>query len=300
MNVFVTRIIGTSFDEPMEFQNKLQKLDFKYYTFGIELCPTTQRKHCQFFAILNKKKRLSSLRKKLSCHTESARGTNDQCIKYCQKDGDFIQFGELPVEKQESGPQRWQELLDLAKNRQMNLIAKNDPKMFVLHFHRWKAIQDHFPQQFPSVESRVCIWLWSKQSGVGKSRWCETRFPNAYRKSLTSKFFQGYVDQETILIEDIDTSCASFGHDLKLWGDIYPLLVEVKCSHVYLTHRRLIVTSNYKIAELWTCPRLVNALNRRFLTFEVLDWDDDVNDAYVSHNFKTGYLNNFLMNYEFF
>lgn len=301
MNVFVTRIIGTSFEDLDDFKKKVQKLDNKYYIIGKEICPTTGRKHLQFFIILNKKKRLSSLRKKLLCHTEQARGTNDECINYCKKDNDFIQYGDSnSVEKQESKQQQWLTLLNLAKGRQMNQIAENDPRMFVLHFHRWKAIQDHFPQKFPSVESRVSIWLWSKQSGVGKSRWCESHFPDSYRKSLTSKFFQGYVNQDTVLIEDLDTSCAAFGHDLKLWADIYPLLVEVKCSHVYLTHRRLIVTSNYKISELWNCPRLVNALLRRFHVFEVLDWDDDTNDAYVSFNHKTGYLRNFLSNYDFF
>lgn len=301
MNIFVTRILGTSFEDMDTFKNRLQKLDIKYYVIGKEICPTTKRNHLQFFVLLNKKKRLTSLRKKLACHTEQARGTIEQCVAYCKKDDDFIQFGDYAsADKPESKSQQWLTLLNLAKSRQMNQIADSDPKMFVLHFHRWKAIQDHFPQKFPTVESRVSIWLWSKQSGVGKSRWCDTYFPESYRKSLTSKFFQGYVNQDTVLIEDLDTSCVNFGHDLKLWADIYPLLVEVKCSHVYLTHRRLIVTSNYRIGELWNCPRLINALKRRFHIFEVIEWSEEENDALVYYDSKTGYLKNFLFNYDFF
>jgi len=301
MSTFIKRIIGTSFDDESIFQKKISKLDYTYVIYGKEVCPTTKKPHLQFFIILGKKKRFTAVAKRLSCHIEPAKGTDKECVDYCSKDGCVTQFGNLPLSqpsKQEAQQQQWQELLKAAKDRQLELIATKNPRLFVQNFHRWKSIGDHYLQSFPKVESRTCIWLHSRKSGTGKSRWCEQNFPNAYRKSLTSKFFQGYVDQDTILIEDLDTSHVSFGHDLKLWGDIYPLLVEIKQFHVYLVHRRLIVTSNYEIAELWQDQRLVDAIRRRFLEFRVVEWEN--NDALVWHRGDQGYLNNFMLNYDFF
>jgi len=300
MQSFLTKFCGTSFDDMDVFEKKIRKLDFKYFVIGDEICPTTKRPHRQYFVILNKKKRFSSLQKQLKCHIEPTRGTDKQAADYCKKDGVFIQSGEEPVDSSPkvSGPQQWQALLDLAVDHRFEEIRHLDPRMFVTHFHRWKAIQDHFPRQFPRVESRTSIWIWCSKSGVGKSRWCDSRFPEAYRKSLTSKFFQGYLNQDTILIEDIDTSCASFGHDLKLWADIYPLLVEVKGSHVYLQHRRLIVTSNYRIGEIFSDTKLIQALYRRFHVVHAEGWED--NDLVVSTDDYRGLLNNYLYNIDFF
>jgi len=47
----------------------------------------------------------------------------------------------------------------------------------------------------------------------------------------------------------MDSIC--LGHYLKIWGDHYACTGEVKGGTVPLVHKRLIITSNYSIAELF-------------------------------------------------
>lgn len=58
--------------------------------------------HLQGFVILNRAQRLSYLRNRLSAraHYEIARGTPQQASDYCKKDGDFEEWGTLPVSNQ--------------------------------------------------------------------------------------------------------------------------------------------------------------------------------------------------------
>lgn len=67
---------------------------------GTEICPTTGKQHYQGYAQLHKKTTLSTLKKKIcdSCHYEIARGTAQQNINYCSKEGKSVQFGQ-PKEK---------------------------------------------------------------------------------------------------------------------------------------------------------------------------------------------------------
>lgn len=58
--------------------------------------------HLQGYVILNRSQRLSFLRARLSdrAHYEVANGTPQQASDYCKKDGEFEEFGTLPVSSQ--------------------------------------------------------------------------------------------------------------------------------------------------------------------------------------------------------
>ncbi len=70
-----------------------------------EIAPDTGRKHLQGFFVLEKKQRLSYLKKNMhsSCHFEVMKGSIDDSIKYCSKEDSacaehpYRQWGEKPV-----------------------------------------------------------------------------------------------------------------------------------------------------------------------------------------------------------
>lgn len=65
----------------------------------------------------------------------------------------------------------------------------------------------------------------------------------------------------------MDSEC--LGHYLKIWADHYPCTGEVKGSTIPLTHKKLIVTSNYTIAELFKNDiKMVEPLQRRFEEYD--------------------------------
>ena len=72
-----------------------------------------------------------------------------------------------------------------------------------------------------------------------------------------------------MLIDDFDKQGICLAHHLKLWGDRYDLIGEIKGGTIKLTFKRLIITSNYTINELFGAGptpdlSLVAAIERRF------------------------------------
>lgn len=65
--------------------------------------------------------------------------------------------------------------------------------------------------------------------GVGKSRHCRTKYPDAYLK-LLNKWWDGYDGQKNVLIEDIDKTHECLAYHFKIWADHYPFNSETKGS----------------------------------------------------------------------
>lgn len=76
--------------------------------------------HLQGFVIFSKLTKLTWLKNHLHAraHFEVARGNNEQASKYCQKDNDFEEFGELPPDKKQGSAAQFEELKEWAKSRE--------------------------------------------------------------------------------------------------------------------------------------------------------------------------------------
>lgn len=107
------------------------------------------------------------------------------------------------------------------------------------------------------------LWVYGPP-GVGKTYTVRHLFPDAFMKNQ-NKWFDGYKGEETIILDDLDTSF--LGHYLKRWMDQYPVTGEVKGGLVALRHRRFIVTSNYTPEMLWVEDHQLAAAVRRRCTF---------------------------------
>lgn len=80
------------------FEKMIQKLDNKdKYIYGKEI-GEEGTSHLQGFVYFNKKIRPLSKFKDLGIHWEKAKGTVDENITYCSKDGDFVSKGLDPIE----------------------------------------------------------------------------------------------------------------------------------------------------------------------------------------------------------
>lgn len=64
----------------------------KKYFYGRETCPSTGRKHLQGFCHLKKPMRISELTS-LGCNLRPCKGSEEQNINYCSKDGDIVNYG---------------------------------------------------------------------------------------------------------------------------------------------------------------------------------------------------------------
>lgn len=104
--------------------------------------------------------------------------------------------------------------------------------------------------------------------GVGKSTfvrdWARSIDKTLYTKT-NSNWWNMYSDQEFILFDDVDRFCKQHGHGLKEWADRFKCKVEPKNSFIWLRHEYFVVTSNYRIRDIWKDDEILClALERRF------------------------------------
>lgn len=110
------------------------------------------------------------------------------------------------------------------------------------------------------------IWI-RGPSGVGKSHsvWQKYTVEEVYLKPR-SKWWDGYRGQDVVLVDDMDIYHKSLGGDFKDWGDKWPFHAERKGGSMNIRPKKIIVTSQYSIEEIWDDEQTRDALNRRFVT----------------------------------
>ena len=142
---------------------------------------------------------------------------------------------------------------------------------------------------------RLCYWIYGLP-GIGKSYSVRNVFNDVYLKD-TSKWWDGYVDQKIVLIDDYDSK--SFSHYLKIWADNYVFVGEIKGGTVKCCYSVLFITSNYTINDIFYDKDnklnsfiLINAIERRF---KVIKANDNIKDKFfMLDNAIIDEVNNFL------
>jgi len=106
------------------------------------------------------------------------------------------------------------------------------------------------------------IWIYGPP-GTGKTHMARA-YGDVYLKAQ-NKWFDGYIGQKTIVLDDLDKGGACLGHYLKIWADKWSCTGEIKGGTVNLQHDYFVVTSNYHPEELWEEDRsMLDAILRRF------------------------------------
>ena len=85
-----------------------------------------------------------------------------------------------------------------------------------------------------------------------------------------NKWFDGYNNEEVVVIDDLDPSHSFMGYELKKLADRYCYMVEVKNASMYIRPKRVVVTSQYTIEQVWKDDKETQkALLRRFKIINV-------------------------------
>jgi hypothetical protein len=246
----------------------------EYLTFGREK-GESGTPHLQGYIYFTNAKTHSAVRKLLpGCHVEPAK-TVSAAIEYCQKDGDFIEFGIRPVDPAAKGlleKKRWDEIWKSAIDGDLPAIPADVRLRFYGTICRVR--KDHMVKP-GDLEAPCGTWIYGK-SGVGKSFSVRNLFPNLYSKN-SSKWWDGYQEEDTVLFDDLGTDQVGWiSRFLKIWPDQYSFIADIKGGSICIRPRRFIVTSQFTIRELFTDPTTVDALERRFKFIEKLNKEQEI------------------------
>lgn len=215
-----------------------------------------------YFKTLKSLKQVSALLPR--AHLERQRGTFDEAIAYCKKDGDFQEVGDPPMSRSEQGKRGrdfWDEQLSLAKKGRVDEV---DSKLQITHdlaLHRIAARSAVAP---PDLEfsDKTHKWYYGP-TRTGKSTQARVDFPNFYYK-LANKWWCGYQNEEVVLIEDFDKTHSVLGHHLKIWADRFAFRAEIKGGSIYIRPKVIVVTSNYHPNEIFFDSGILNPILERF------------------------------------
>lgn len=236
-------------DEVSQLKVKLTELKYAVFQFERGESGTL---HIQGYAVAANPKRFGGWKAITGAraHIEPANGTAAQNRAYCTK-----------AEGREPGTEPWEyghtnqgqrndieaAVEEIKNGAGIGVLIERHPEVFVKYSRGLNQVRLHF-QSRRSWKTEV-FWFYG-QTGTGKSLEASERFPEAYYKMPTNKWWCGYDAHDAVIIDDYRRDLCSFGDLLRLF-DRYPVLIETKGGTVQFLARTIVVTTPKSPRETW-------------------------------------------------
>jgi len=220
--------------------------------------------HLQGFLRFKTEKSLKQM-KKISpgAHWENQKGTSEEASTYCKKEGHFVEVGTLPMSQKRKGEcniERWEEAREACKEGRFEDVPADIYMRNLNACHKIYAMSQNVPTALSGELTNE--WIWGP-AGSGKSSLAVRENPGAYLKGL-NKWWDGYVAQEAVIVDDMDPFHKSLAQEFKQWGHHHPFPAETKGGSMCIRPKKIIVTSNYRIDDVWEEENTRAAIHRRF------------------------------------
>lgn len=269
----------TQNDEKCEPQFDPEKMRFLVYQ--LEEAPTTGHVHYQGYVQMLKPTtfaKVSALFPK--AYVAVANGSPSQNYDYCTKAESRMQGTEPKsfgvMSKGQGSRTDWDTLKTMIKEKKVDFdIADRFPQLFACHYkgiaHLRRTLQP--ASKIRDVRGRVLYG----EPGVGKSRRIWQRFGHDPERlfapdlSKGTLWFDGYVDQEALLLDDFTGREGISLQQLNRYLDPYPLRLPIKGSMGFANWTQVYITSNFHPADWYpnATPVELNSLLRRLSITQV-------------------------------
>lgn len=276
--------------QTVDVPNSIDEL-YEYLIFGEEETKEGGP-HLQGYVVWKERKRISQIKKLLDtsewqgAHWEAARGTSADNYKYCTKGGTYHEFGTQP-EKDGSELHAqsvdWAQVWDLASQGGAAAVRGVYPEAAVRQFGQLEAIRAAAlnAQLKPDLStlSRVCgVWVYGKP-GTGKTTLVdfvtniENIFFRKWNDANNGHTWGTYKNEAVVLYDDVDPSLGTYSwarNDMKQVAHQTRFTIAGKWEKARMIRPKLvIVTSQYKISEVFQDQETRDALDRRFAMISV-------------------------------
>ena len=247
-----------------ELYDQLARGDCSYFAFQLEKGEqgTPHFQGCFGFLTM---RNLAAMRKKYPMHIEITRNAMASW-DYCQKEDTRLEgpwhHGAPPAKLNTKGDKA-------ARNKYIAEVgaakACEEGLIDVTQYAKAKASINQYIEDKRKVDSLTVLdnqWHYG-DPGTGKTLHCIQTWPDYYEKDKT-KYWNGYNEQETVLIDDIEQDEKFMLGMLKKIAQHKPFVAEDKYGGLRLIRpKRILVTSNYHPNEIWE-KKEFKALDRRF------------------------------------
>lgn len=231
-----------------EYESCVETLsnECKYWIVGKEV-GDGGTPHLQGFGSFRRRLTLRNIRDLLGTryHFEGANGSAGQNRTYCSKGGDFREGGNIPeAHKPKKRDELAREFRAAYGRGNTGLVAFADANPGTFYYSGYNLLRNTQlliqPIHRPDIRVR---WIWGPP-GSGKSRFAHEEFPEAYIKDPRTKWWNGYLHEDHVIIDDFGPNGIDMNHLLR-WFDRYKCVVESKGGMLALHATKFIVTSNF-------------------------------------------------------
>lgn len=234
-------------------------LEAEFVCWGEEIGHETQKRHHQGYAEFKSNKRLGALKKLMpKVHWELRRGTQEDAINYCKKDGVYHEIGERKISHQGKRSDI-EEVKELVREGASMLDIVNACSSFqALRFAETALKYVEKPRNWLTE----VYWYWGP-TGTGKTRTAVEQAGERYWISGKNlKWFEGYDAHEHVIIDDFRRDFCTF-HELLRILDRYEYRVEIKGSSRQFLAKKIWITSCFAPEKVYETREDIQQLLRR-------------------------------------
>lgn len=142
------------------------------------------------------------------------------------------------------------EIAEMVKTESLMTIADTFPSQFIRYHRGITELQRLHHSQMRDPTSPVTVEWWFGPTGTGKSRDAFMTLPGAYVKMANNKWWDGYLGETEVIMDDYRPGMCPFNELLRLL-DRYPMRVELKGSSMPLSATHFVITTTKRPEILW-------------------------------------------------
>lgn len=259
-----------TWNNPVDFD--YAAIDCKYIIVGRETAPSTGTVHHQGYISFKNAKHFEPVKKLLppGSHIETAKGSPQQNITYCEKDGDIVyEKGTRPKMGKRN---------DIIKVKEM-IEDRKGMKDIIDEVQSYQAIRCAELilkyKEKPRTWKPMVKWYYGP-TGTGKTRAAVEETKDPWISARNLKWWEGYDAHEHVIIDDFRRDFCTF-HELLRILDRYEYRIENKGGSRQLLCKLIIITSCYHPRDVYETREDIEQLIRRI--DEIKHFDNDPADA---------------------